>query len=367
MWLIHLLPLAAPGALGATTPMNPDLAIITDVALAGFTADEPMQSGGHDPTTNGFNLQQVELSLGGAVDPYFRYDGNLVFSAFGVEVEEAFATTLALPARLQVRAGQLLTRFGRHNPTHPHSWAFVDQPFPIGRVFGGEGNRGLGVEASWLAPLPWSVELVVSETMAGGESTARSFYGATDLGVSSPQDLQGTAALKQFFPLGTDTSLAWGLSFATGPNATGRANRTEIYGTDLFLKYRPLSGGRSTVVSLEGEALWRRRQVPEDVLADWSAFSQVQWRFLPRWGVAGRHEWGSPARGLDGEVADDPLDPTWTADRHRAAAALTFWPTEFSRLRLQGSADLGGWLETPEYAAFLALEVSAGAHGAHAF
>ena len=55
------------------------------------------------------------------VDPYFRFDSNLVFSQFGVEIEEAYATTLDLPANLQVRAGQFLTRFGRINATHPHA------------------------------------------------------------------------------------------------------------------------------------------------------------------------------------------------------------------------------------------------------
>ena len=355
-----------PGSHGLQS-MNPDISFIADLALAAFTADEPMQSGGHDPVENGFNLQQLELAVGKPVDPWFRFDANLVFSPFGVEIEEVYATTLALPGRLQVRAGQFLTRFGRANATHPHTWDFVDQPFPIGRIFGGEGNRGLGVEASWLAPLPWYSELVLSETMAAGASTARSFYGADDLGVDSPLDLQTTAALKQFFPLGSDLSLLWGFSWASGPNGSGRSNRSEVYGTDVYLKLRPISRGSYTTVSLQGELLYRRRQVPEDVLSDWSAFSQLFWRFSRRWGLAARHEWGAPALGMDGAVADDPLDPDWTAQRHRLAADITFWPTEFSRLRLQGSGDMAGWLDAPEYAAFLAFEFNVGAHGAHRF
>jgi hypothetical protein len=66
-------------------------------------------------------------------------------------------------------------------------------------------------------------------------------------------------------------------------------------------------------------------------------------------------------------VATDDLDPFWTKDRQRVSAAITLWPTEFSRIRLQGSADLLGWQDNPNYAAFLAFEFSAGAHGAHAF
>lgn len=136
--------------------MNPDMSVILDVAGAVFTSDAPLQTGGHDPTVDGFNLQQVEMSLAESVDPYLRFDSNLVFTLFGVEIEEAYATTLALPARVQIRAGQFLTRFGRINNTHPHTWSFVDQPFAVGRVFGAEANRGLGAEASVLLPLPWT-------------------------------------------------------------------------------------------------------------------------------------------------------------------------------------------------------------------
>ncbi len=347
--------------------LNPDIAFIGDVAFAYFSADEPLQTGGHDPTANGFSLQQLELSVSKSVDPYFRFDSNIVFSLYGVEIEEVYATTLALPGRFQVRAGQFLTRFGRVNNSHPHAWDFVDQAFPVGRVFGGEGNRGLGVEASWLAPTPWFVEVVGSATGAAGESTARSFYGAQDLGFETPMDLQGTFAVKQFFPLSDAWSLSWGLSAASGPNPTGLGNRTAVYGTDVYLRYRPVTAGAFTIVSLQSEWFYRRRQVPGDVWADLNGYTQASWRFAPRWGAAARWEYGAPARGLDGEVVDDTLDPAWTADRHRLSTSLTFWPTEFSRLRLQGASDLVGWRESPDWSAMLAFEFNVGAHGAHAF
>jgi hypothetical protein len=354
-------------ARAAEPTLNPDIALIGDFAAAVFTADEPMMSGAHDPTANGFNLQQLELTMSEAVDPYFRFDANIVFSLFGVEIEEAFATTTGLPGGLQVRVGQFLTRFGRINPTHPHSWAFVDQPFAVGRIFGGEGNRGLGVEGSILLPLPWYVEAVVSQTTADGAATARSFYGGDNLGVDRIGDLQTTAALKQFHALSDDWSLLWGLSFASGPNASGRDNRTEVYGGDIFVKYRPVGQGSHQEVSLHSEWMHRRRQIPDDVLADLSGFTQLSWRFAQRWDVAGRYELGTAATDLSGALTVDPLDPEWSRERQRIALASTFSPTEFSRLRLQGEADLPGWQLQREYAAFLAAEFSIGAHGAHNF
>jgi hypothetical protein len=348
----------------AIQSLNPDLSLVTDVALAWFSdEDRALQTGGHDPTVNGFNLQEVEMSLGASVDPYFRFDSHIVFGLFGVEVEEAYATTLDLPAGFQARAGQFLTRFGRINATHPHAWDFVDQPFAIGRVFGGEGNRGLGLEVSWLSPLPWYVELVVSASMADGEATARSFFGAQNLGVDDPSDFEYVGAIKQFWPLGDDWSLFVGLSGAFGPNPTGRHNRSDVYGADLYLKYRPIGEESTTVVSFQTEWIYRRRQILGDVIDDLSGYSQLFWRFAKEWAAAVRYELGTPA----GEPGTDYLDPEWTENRHRATANVSFWPTEFSRFRLQGSIDFPLWLDEPIYAGFFAAEFVIGAHGAHEF
>lgn len=57
-----------------------------------------------------------------------------------------------------------------------HQWDFVDQPFVLGKMLGPDGNRGLGAEVSWLSPLPWYLEVVLSSTMAN----TRSFYGDED-------------------------------------------------------------------------------------------------------------------------------------------------------------------------------------------
>lgn len=360
---------AAPPAPGISLQsLNPDLAFIADLALAWFDPNGSLETGGHDPTQTGFTLQELELTAGKSVDPYFRFDANIVFHQEGVEIEEVYATTLALPYRLQMRAGQFLTRFGRMNATHPHTWAFVDQPFSIGRVLGGDGNRGLGTELSWLAPLPWYLELVGSVTDAHGGETARSFYGDADVPINSPLDFEYLAAVKQFFPLSDDLSLLWGLSAANGPNANGVSTRTQLYGTDLYLKYRPISDpSNPTIVSLQAEALYRVRSFGTDSLRDLNGYAELLWRFDPRWATAARYEFGTPSYGSNGEVAFDPLDPEWTSFRHRVSANLTFWPTEFSRLRLQAGSDVPTWRDRPIYSVMLAFEFAVGAHGAHSF
>jgi hypothetical protein len=358
--------------------LNPDISAVLDVAGAWFSKKVTRENGEHDPRARGFTLQQLELSFNKTVDPYFRLDTNVVLTEEGAEVEEAYATTLTLPFNLQARAGRFLTRFGRINPTHPHTWDFLDQPFFWTRVFGGDGNRGDGAELSWLAPLPWYVELLASSTGAAGGTTARSFYGDLDQGVASPLDLEYVFALKQFFALHEDLSLMFGLSAAIGPNPTGPDNETQIFGADLYLKYRPTSSASSTIVALTAEAMYRRREVSlkgatddaptvDDVLHDQGGYASLLWRFAQRWTIAGRYEYGSPVWNRDGNVQNDYIDPLWEGSRHRASTALTFFPTEFSRLRLQGSADATSAPGTQIWAVMLGLEVVIGAHGAHKF
>lgn len=339
--------------------MNPDISVIMDVAGAYFS-DEPLQVGAHDPNKTGFTLQQLELHIGSSVDPFFRMDANIVFALFGVEVEEIFATTTALPGNLQLRAGQFLTRFGRLNSTHPHSWSFLDQPLVNGKFFGGEGSRGLGLEASWLTPLPWYVELVGSVNNADGACCARSFYGGQDLGVDGPSDLLYTLALKQFFELGQRWMLLVGLSGQLGPNPSGKDNRTEIYGADVYLRYRPGGANNRSFFEWQTELMHRRRQQPGALLVDSGLYSQIVWQVDQQWGFGLRYEL---VEGVD----DDPLDPDWSQARQRVALQGSFYPSHFSRVRGQLMWDQPRWRAESFWGAMLGLEILVGAHGAHNF
>jgi hypothetical protein len=350
-------PPAQPVVSGAS---NPAISLIFDGALGWFADEDPDQRGAHDPNRTGFTFQQLELHMGASVDPFFRFDANVVFGQFGVEVEEAFATTLGFPGGLQMRAGQFLTRFGRRNATHPHSWNFLDQPLVLGKFMGGEGSRGLGIELSWLVPLPWYAELVTSANDAQGECCARSMLGGQDLGVHGLGDFLYSVMLKQFWELSPDWGLNFGLSAQLGPNASGLGNRSMIAGFDLYLRWKPRDSAGRTSVDLTVEGLFRARELPERNLRDFGGFAELRWLLSSEWALGLRHELVS---GLD----DDPLDPEWTGLRQRTALAVDFLPSHFSRLRLQLGADQPSWEEDVGWMALLGLEVTVGAHAAHAY
>src|SRR5919109_2380125 len=137
---------------------------------------QTLEAGDHDPRKRGFTLQAVELSLGGAVDPYFNAESHITLSIdplsgeTTVELEEAFLTTQSLPYGLQFKGGLFLTEFGLNNPTHAHAWQWQDQPVIITRLFGGDGMRAPGGRLSWLGPLPWYSEFLFSVQNANGET-----------------------------------------------------------------------------------------------------------------------------------------------------------------------------------------------------
>ncbi len=357
-------PAAAPSIGPAPAQsMNPDLSFIADFALASFSKPN-LEGGDHDPHEDGFNLQALELAASKAVDPYFKFNANLNFSNDGVEIEEAYATTLDLPYSLQVRAGKFLTQFGRINATHPHTWDFSDSPFLLTRLFGGEGNRGVGVEVSYLTPLPWYVQLIGSVIDPRGDSTSRSFL-PSNASIDEAWQTQPLLRAEQFFELGPDLSLLWGLSYTEGPHG-GDALRSHLVATDVYLKYRPITFGSNTIVSLQSEWVYRKREEATGSITDVNGYAQLFWRFAQRWATAARYELGSPAKDAAGNVVD-PLDPEWTANRQRFAVDATFYPSEFSRLRAQVQVDRPAWLSDPIIAGFLTMELSLGVHGAHKF
>ncbi len=349
-------PTAATSSSGAgTSPLlQLDVGFSLNVAGSVFS-DEPAQVGAHDPDHTGFTFQQLEMSVGAAIDPSFRLDAAVIFGLFGVEIEEAFATAMELPLNLQLRAGQMLLPFGRFNTKHPHSWVMQESTLPNGKFFGPEASRGVGGELSWLTPLPWFFELTAAVTEASGKG-----YLAAPLRITSPAELLYTARAEQFFPLGDAFSALWGVSGQFGPNDSGPDNRTEMFGTDLYLRFRPVASANRTALGLQLEGMMRRRQVPGDLLVDYGAYGLVFWDIDPQWQVATRWDW---ATGLE----NDPLDEEWDADRHRVSIQGALRPSHFSRVRLQLGQDSMGWRDRPLYFAHLGIEVSAGAHAAHQF
>jgi hypothetical protein len=283
-----------------------------------------------------FAFEELELALQAVVDPYARADVFLAFTEEGAEIEEAFLTTLALPAGFQIRAGKIFSPFGRFNQTHPHVWEFAEAPLAQ-RLLAEEALGGAGVDVAWLAPVPWFAELHLA-----GQSTAP--------GEEDEPRLTGVARLSQYFPIGPAATIGLGLSAARRDEAPGQFR--DLAGADLQVRLRKASS--RSYLNLSGEVHARRLLNVEGVDEDFEVGGWVQafGRIGPRFGAGLRWE-QAPAETLDG-------------DEKRLTGLLAWMPSEFQRLRLEASyhrlPD-----DTDGVAALLHLEFGIGRHGAHPF
>ncbi len=342
-----------------------------------------LEFGGHDPKNRGFTVQNLEMTLSGVVDPYLRADANLVFQIDEegesiVEIEEAYLTTMALPGGLQVKAGTYFSPFGRLNPQHPHQWEFADQPVISGRMFGGDGLRGPGAQLSWLLPTPFYAEATFGLQNSHGETAfsfrnvpGEEFAGRTlvERDVRSPRDLLKVGRLATSFDLTPSLTIIPGVSYVEGPNGTGTDRETSIFGLDLYAKWRPLSNDHGwPFFGLQGE--WMKRSydaaaqeledgtlLAAEELDDRGAYLQALWGFKRRWVAGLRYDWAN---------GDDPADALRDL-RSRWATNVTFYPSEFSKLRLQYNLDSPEFLDQEVSSLFFQFEYLYGAHGGHKF
>lgn len=361
--------------------------ILTDAGTSTANEDElaRLEIGDHDPKVRGVRMPNEELTLAGVVDPYLRGDANVVFQIqpdgeTSVELEEAYFTTTSLPAGLQIRGGQMFEQFGRINAMHPHTWDFVDHTVINSRLFGPDGLRAPTVELSWLTPLPFFAELT-GAVIYGRGGTALSFLdteGDSFAGhvtgkrqVASLEDLVYLIRAKTSFDLSDEWTLVNGASALFGPNDAGSEGNTQIYGVDFYLKWKPLNNDHGfPFVALQTEAMGRRYQTGDgvdadgtplanEVLNDWGCYAQATWGFSRGWVLGARYDY---ANG-DGDTAGDFLRD----ERNRGSVDLTYYPSEFSKIRLQTNVDAADHLDGEDESVWLQVEVLFGAHGAHKF
>ena len=368
---------------------------------------ESLNAGGHDPHRRGFTLQTAELSLAGAVDPYFAAEAHLAASPeHGVELEEAFITTTSLPYGLEAKAGYQLIEFGRVNASHAHAWSWIEQPVIAARLLGGDGSRAPGARLACLLPTAWYSQFSAGAYNADDASMV-SFQGEAGHDHEHEEEAERTIGgrlREEELTTGSAADLAYllrwensgdvggaevklGLSWLTGPNASGIGTRSDLYGADLVVASKPASGP-FTAVKAVIELMYRSAEVPEttelgedevdpaddfiapaDTLTDWGLYAQVELGLAERWSVGLRGEYAT-ANGdsVDHAGLIDHDEDAARDTRIRVSPLIAFRPSEFSRLRLQYDYDQAEHLEDgTAHSVWLGLDVLLGAHPAHGF
>ena len=381
-------PLMAQQAAPSGTFMDVGFSGLVDFGWSTEPDVRALQLGDHDPAVRGFTVPNIELTFNGAVDPFFTGAAAIVYKIddegeSGVELEEAFFLTTSLPGNLQIKGGQFFTEFGRQNQQHPHAWAFVDQPLVLNRMLGPDGLRSQGVRLSWLAPTSFYAEAVLSVLNSLGE-TVFSFRSEESPeihgGIPVERSVDGLGDLlivprltTSLDPSSTQTAVL-GVSAAFGPNNSGETSNTHLFGLDLYWKWKSATAFQGfPFVSLQSEAMLRNYEAggralqenpdnaPElaaETLRDQGGYAELLWGMKPR-----------VVTGLRGEYVngdEGAFDSELRTQRYRISPNVTWYPSEFSKVRAQYNydhrQDIGA-----DHSLWVQLEFIMGAHAAHRF
>ncbi len=410
---------------GAGTLFNPEISAILDFTYGYFEdgIGEPegyelAHDHGHDHAhglEEGFSIREAEITMAGALDPYFDMMLMLAVTNHDIEIEEGYITSRSLPSGLGLKAGKFMSDTGYINKQHPHEWLFIDQPWMSEYLLGEEGLTELGLQLSWMPPTVSYTRLGV-EVLEGKTEGVANYVGEKNHTIvtilpkdpgtdDSPErnrwqadmefeDVKSprlyTGFLKWGPDIGFDHAVQFGLWGGYGSafqaedaHSSGRLETWDgeslFGGADVVYKYngQGVMGHRNMV--LQGEYMYRRLDLryKNRNFSDFSTlkildekdqlwkqdglYLQGVYGFAPRWNAGLRFDaLGLTNSSYEGpSLVDDDLSMRYTGQ-------ISYAPTEFSRFRLQGSYDdpykeHGGWKVVLQY------NVSLGVHGAHAF
>jgi hypothetical protein len=288
--------------------LNPEISVTGNMFAIGGTSEKERAS-----------IGEWELDVQSYLDPYTRM--HVVFSKpedGGIDLEEGYVTWLNLPGSTSLTVGKKRQQFGVLNRWHPHAYDQVDSPWVLQESFGEEGLKGTGLSLDWLMPRLWAHanELTV-EVMNGNNDVA---FAGEDW-----QHPSVLARLKSYWDLTPDSYMEIGLNGLHGnADAAGRLNH-DFYALDLTYNWYPANREIYHEFTLRGMLLRSRLDLDSIARRDaWGGYLYGQYKFSPHW-----------IAGLRYDRVDDQREAG-----HRywgLSPYLTFWESEFVRLRGQAS------------------------------
>lgn len=315
--------------------LNPEISVTGD--LVGNWAG---RSSGADVTT--FTPREFEFSFQAALDPYARtkifltreeefeiagLEGALAGSrpdfveagegghGDGLDLEEGYLYWVGLPAGLGLKAGHFRQEIGRYNRWHTHALLEVDRPLAAMHFLGEGGLIQTGVG-------------LTSPSLTTGAGTHQLTFEATRgddaVLLDGGDELAWLGHLNSFWDLGPETYLELGTTALRGGHdgvAEGTDLDTRLLAFDAALRWKPAGRGLYRDLRLAAEWYLAEKDYGGTRLSGHGGYLQANYRLDRRWIAGARADW------LDG-FGDGPR-------RFQLAPHLTWWQSEWVRLRLQ--------------------------------
>ena len=321
---------------------NPDIGVIGDFQGSYISKG---------PKNFNMYLNETEVSLQAAVDPYARADFFVSFGRdpetgkYGVSIEEGYLTTLSLPARLQLKVGKFRQAVGRINPTHPHALPFIDLPKAYVNYFGEEGLNDEGASLSWLLPAKSVYQELIFQATSG-------FSESPSFARSKGNRLVYLGHLKNFFTLNDNATLELGLTGISGPNDSSRV--TNIGTIDITYKWKPVQMNTYRSLTWQNEFYFSKAKYAADnSMKSFGLYSFIQYQLAKRWFLTGRYDY-----------AQKPYDKKIVEQAYSLTAG--WYATEFSKIEFEAKTTDDNILSR-YYQGWLRWIFVIGAHGAHQY
>ena len=312
------------------TKVLPEIGAVADVALR-LDSSKTDEEG-----ADRVQVREVELVLGGNVDPYSRLDSTIAFTEEDTaELEEAYLTRFELPLDVTARIGRFKPKIGKVLPVHRDSLDTVDDPLVIQRYFGAEGMSKTGADLTKMLDIPSPfVHQATIGVLEGGNGEGGTAFGE----VKRRPTVYGH--LKNYFDISDVTNLEIGLSDALGSRDSDAGFEVNVFGLDTTLIH-PFNANQT--LKLQGELFNIDRsgsfiEITDDVTGDitqqdidgnvWGGYGLADFRINSQW-----------ATGLRFDYVESVDNPPANPDKAEIGYTgyLTLYQSEFARWRLQFS------------------------------
>ncbi|MCB1035130.1 MAG: hypothetical protein KDD47_14980 [Acidobacteria bacterium] len=288
-----------------------------------------------------FRAREFELDFQANLDPFSRTRWTLAFTDEGeAEIEEGYITYPTLPGGLGLTAGRFRQQFGSLNRQHAHALPQSDYPLVLRTYFGEEALAQTGLSARWLLPRPWADANEVTVELTDGENEA---FGGEDF-----EDFSGLVHLKNFWDVSDAAYFEVGLSGILGKTSDGHGR--QLFGTDLTYHWQPPQRAKYRELTWRTEILLSQLDRPEGgVESAWGGYTYLEGQLAQNLSAGARFDW-----------VEDPFDA-----QHRrwgVVPYLTWWQSEFVRLRAEYRRFEDDLVDDTEDSFLLQLTWAAGPH-----
>ncbi len=288
-----------------------------------------------NPGSENFIPREFEFSFISALDPFTRakvflaveQDGGRIEVFPGildeeggeaaVGVEEGYVEWVALPGGVGLKVGRFFQQFGQLNRWHSHALQFQSRSLPH-LAFIGEGSLAQdGASAHWLLPTGGS---------GAYEATLEVTRSRNEILFGESHRLSYLGHMNAFWQLSASTDLDLGASalFGNHENPAGRYSQ-RLFGAEWSFNWAPPERALYRGVVVRGGVMFSDPGAvpglaePDPALGVWSL---AEVKLSRQWIAGGRYEW-----------VENPQDPTESA--WLTSAALTYWQSEYVRLRAE--------------------------------